>query len=134
MTLTIYVIENLNTHKKFYGTTKSQNEKFNPLSFFLKQSDNYKLLRESVAKDGFKSHQCRLIKSDMSDDDKQKVVYEKILKLQSDNESLNDLAINPEKVECEDCGFKLRKFFLTDHKEKYCKKTLAQSDLNDLLN
>lgn len=134
--LTIYLIECLTTGKKYYGTTKSQNQYYNPTQWLTNQSEstgNYTSLAESVKLYGLRDHETRLIPCDYDDDTKLEKVYKMIVKLQKDNRSLNDIAIPPKKVECPNCKQSVREFFLKEHDAKYCKAVKKKADYEDLL-
>ena len=135
MPLTIYLIENKKTGHRYYNTTKSENPRFNPIPYFVKNTDgHYQKLKASVAEYGASNHSVRLIKCDYDDDKKQEIVYKKICDLLEAGTSLNDIAISPQKEECFGCGHKVRSYFMDVHIEKYCQTTTQESDLGDLLN
>lgn len=135
MTLTIYTIECSTTGKKYYGTTKSQNQNYNPIQWFIKkneESGHYKLLADSVKEHGKKNHVCRIIKTNKTDTEKSDAVFKIVEKLMKADKSLNDVNFSPEKVECDKCNQQVRKCFKDIHDEKYCNVIKVEEELDEL--
>lgn len=121
----VYIIKCTTTNKIFVGVTSVKDRSILP--WLLRQNESYKntdnprytKLGESVATNGFKNHVYSKFKGEFDDKEKAEIAVFNIQKKLGDN-ILNDCIANPEKVDCEGCGKRVKVMYLEAHKEKYC--------------
>jgi hypothetical protein len=91
----------------------------------------FEKLNEEVRLRGINAFSCTKYPQELEAEEADEVIYRSLLQLiekYGEENVLNDMIINPEKVKCE-CGYSVRKQLLDEHKMKYCTYRPSDEDI-----
>jgi len=133
----IYVVKS-NEGKFYVGKSTSKAKWYNPCSYFLdqhkKDHSKYEILGKSLLKHGVKGHKVSILydRELFSIEEAEHKVFDLVKQLESKGKSLNGQVVNPEREQCEDCGKRIKKIYMQEHKDNYCEFKI-RDELSELI-